>query len=267
MVGTGPWMLDSWEPNVKIDFVRNPNYFVPGLPYADSVESGSSKDPASRLASLAGRQERLRPGVSAWSCAGATRRWPAGASQGAAGMRVHVVHQRLHRLQDRQEPVQGRAGAAGASRWPATRRGARDQSPGPQGQWAPNPASRRRFDEWSIPIDQLTPEGRKLYEFSTAGGQELLAEAGHPNGFKTRWRRTPVGYGPDFDGLRAGHDQELEGGGHRRRPQAQGVRRVHLEHDLRQVRRTCSWPARGVGRPRHLLHRRSCPASRSTSGA
>src|SRR5206468_3143493 len=30
VVGTGPWMLERWEPNVKLVYTRNPNYFVPG---------------------------------------------------------------------------------------------------------------------------------------------------------------------------------------------------------------------------------------------
>jgi peptide/nickel transport system substrate-binding protein len=50
VVGTGPWMLERWEPNVKISYVRNPNYFLPGLPYADAVEVIIDKDPSSRLA-------------------------------------------------------------------------------------------------------------------------------------------------------------------------------------------------------------------------
>jgi ABC-type transport system substrate-binding protein len=52
--------------------------------------------------------------------------------------------------------------------------------------------------EWSIPIDQLGPEGRKLYEFSTAEAKRLLAEAGHPNGFKTEVEAPGTGYGPHF---------------------------------------------------------------------
>src|SRR5512134_2606528 len=34
VVGTGPWMLERWEPNVRMTFVRNPSYYMPGLPYA-----------------------------------------------------------------------------------------------------------------------------------------------------------------------------------------------------------------------------------------
>src|SRR5262245_32232794 len=33
VIGTGPWMLDSYRPNVGLTYVRNPNYFAQGLPY------------------------------------------------------------------------------------------------------------------------------------------------------------------------------------------------------------------------------------------
>ena len=58
VVGTGPWMLERWEPNVKLVYVRNPNYFVPGLPYADGVDMLIDKDPSSRLATwLSGKTD------------------------------------------------------------------------------------------------------------------------------------------------------------------------------------------------------------------
>jgi peptide/nickel transport system substrate-binding protein len=36
-VGTGPFMLKQWVPGQKIVFVRNPHYFLSGLPYLDGV--------------------------------------------------------------------------------------------------------------------------------------------------------------------------------------------------------------------------------------
>src|SRR5262245_61854069 len=57
-VGTGPWMLERYEPNVRSTWVRNPNYFISGLPYVDSVEVAIETDPASALAMwLAGRYD------------------------------------------------------------------------------------------------------------------------------------------------------------------------------------------------------------------
>src|SRR5262249_6404629 len=52
VVGTGPWMLDSYRPNVGLTFVRNPNYFVPGLPYIDRIDYLVDEDNASRMAAF-----------------------------------------------------------------------------------------------------------------------------------------------------------------------------------------------------------------------
>ena len=113
VVGTGPWMLERWEPNVRLVYVRNPNYFVPGLPYADGVEVVIDKDPSSRLATcLAGKLDfgpEYQQVVRRLDLATAKQRKP-----GLQTRRVHVVHQRRHRLQDRQAAVQRRPRPAGA---------------------------------------------------------------------------------------------------------------------------------------------------------
>src|SRR5437870_2310243 len=38
-IGTGPFMLKSWKPTLGWEMVRNPHYWVPGLPYLDSVRA------------------------------------------------------------------------------------------------------------------------------------------------------------------------------------------------------------------------------------
>lgn len=37
-VGTGPWMVDSWESSVRMKFSRNPDYYVKDVPYMDGME-------------------------------------------------------------------------------------------------------------------------------------------------------------------------------------------------------------------------------------
>src|SRR2546426_3486926 len=37
-IGTGPFLLERYEPNVKTVFKRNPDYFRTGQPYVDGVE-------------------------------------------------------------------------------------------------------------------------------------------------------------------------------------------------------------------------------------
>jgi peptide/nickel transport system substrate-binding protein len=95
-----------------------------------------------------------------------------------------------------QEPfkdVRVRRAMAMASNW----REALETNAWSQGHGSPNPAIPAALKEWSIPIDQLPPEGRMLYEHNTEGAKKLLAEAGHPRGFKAPVETT-AGYGPDY---------------------------------------------------------------------
>jgi len=197
VVGTGPWMLERWEPNVKLSYVRNPNYYFPGLPYADAVELLIDKDPASRLATwLAGKtdfgpeyQQAVR-----WLDAPIARQRKPGLqtaeytwfTSGATGFKLATppfgdirVRRALARASNLAEVFESLAFS--------------------QGRWTPNPAVPAAFADWSIPIDQLGPEGRKLYEFNTAEAKKLLAEAGLPNGFKTTVEAAATVYGPDYD--------------------------------------------------------------------
>ena len=197
VVGTGPWVLERWEPNVKLAYVRNPNYFVPGLPYADSVDVLIDKDPASRLATwLSGKTDfgpeyqqavrwldapvakQRKPGLQTaeytWFTSGAT-----GFKLANPPFNDLRVRRALSRASNLAELYEALAFS--------------------QGHWTPNPAVPAAFAEWSIPIDQLGPEGRKLYEFNSAEAKRLLAGAGHPNGFKTTVEVPGSVYGPDFD--------------------------------------------------------------------
>ena len=52
VIGTGPWMLDSYRPNVGATLVRNPGYFIPGLPHIERIEVTVDEDNASRMAAF-----------------------------------------------------------------------------------------------------------------------------------------------------------------------------------------------------------------------
>jgi peptide/nickel transport system substrate-binding protein len=197
VVGTGPWMLERWEPNVKLVYVRNPNYFVSGLPYADGVDMLIDKDPSSRLATwLSGKTDfgpeyqhavrwldaplarQRKPGLQT-----AEYTWLTSGSTGFKLANPPFGDLRVRRALGRATNVAEVFESLAFS----------------QGHWTPNPIVPAAFAEWSIPIDQLGPEGKKLYEFNTAEAKRLLAEAGHPNGFKTTVEAPAAVYGPDFD--------------------------------------------------------------------
>jgi peptide/nickel transport system substrate-binding protein len=200
VVGTGPWMLERWEPNVRLSYVRNPHYFVSGLPYADGVEVVIDKDPSSRLATwLAGKLDfapeyqqvvrRLDLNVAKQRKPGLQTVEYTWFTSGLIGLKIDKppfndvrVRRALSRAINMAEIFESNAFS--------------------QGHWTPNPAVPAAAAEWSIPIDQLGPEGRKLYEHSTAEAKRLLAEAGYPNGLKTETETPGTGYGPDFlDGV------------------------------------------------------------------
>jgi len=195
VIGTGPWMLERYDPNVKAVFVRHPNYFVQGLPYVDGVEVTIDRDPTSRFAGwLAGRYDfgpeyqqvvrRLDLDVAKQRKPGlltADYVWFTG---GYSAMKLDQepfkdvrVRRAMHRCLNWKETLETNAFS--------------------QGHGAPNPAVPAATVEWSIPIDQLTQEGRELYEYDPASAKKLLAQAGVASGFKVPLETTG-GYGPDY---------------------------------------------------------------------
>jgi len=199
MIGTGPWMLERYEPNVKLVFVRHPDYFVPGLPYADGVDVTVDPDPSSRLASwLSGKYDfgpEYQQVVRRVDLDVARRRKPG--LQTAEYVWFTGGYSSLKLDQEPFKDVRIRRAMGRAGNWKENL----EIDPYGQGHGAPNPAVPAAAAEWSIPIAQLPQEGRELYEHDVASARRLLGSAGYPNGFKTIVETTS-GYGPDFmDGV------------------------------------------------------------------
>ena len=183
-IGTGPWMLERYEPNVKLTFVRNPNYFVPGLPYADGVEVMVDADTGSRLASWLSGQYDFAPEydfvVRRLDLDLARRRKPGLQTAEFVWLVGGIAWMKLD-----QEPfkdIRVRRALAMAGDWKEIL----ETNAFSLGHGVPNPAVPAAFKDWSIPIDQLAPEGRKLYERNVGEAKRLLAEEGgrwlSPNG-------------------------------------------------------------------------------------
>lgn len=52
MNGTGPFMLDSFEPEVRYTLVKNPNFWIEGLPYLDTINQTPIPDDNARVSAL-----------------------------------------------------------------------------------------------------------------------------------------------------------------------------------------------------------------------
>jgi peptide/nickel transport system substrate-binding protein len=182
-VGTGPWMLDSYRPNVGYSYIRNPNYFVGGLPHIDRVEVAIDEDNASRIAAfLAGKYDL------GWEYQGVINRtdW--------LGLK-DTLKQRRPRLQTAEYPnavmnhIYMRTDKAPFSDVRVRR--ALSLAINRQeiieavyeGAAAMNPPVPAALKDWSVPFAQLG-EGAQFYKHDPARAKKLLAEAGYPNGFQ-----------------------------------------------------------------------------------
>jgi peptide/nickel transport system substrate-binding protein len=190
-IGTGPFLLEHFEPNVKTIFRRNPNYFRPGLPYVDGVEWLVVDDESTGLAMYRTGQLDMGPGL----------QWDVRQSDLELLKRSHP-HLRFQAMQ----------GNSTTTIWMRTDqppfndvrvRRAISQALDRQGiieavwmRGEPAPAVPRGLAEWSLSIDQLG-EGAKYYQYDPKESRRLLAEAGYAKGLKTTLATTS-GYGRDL---------------------------------------------------------------------
>jgi peptide/nickel transport system substrate-binding protein len=196
VVGTGPWVLERYDPGTKLVYVRHPNYFMSGLPHADGVDVTIESDPATAFANfiVAGGYD-LAPEygfiVRRVDLEVAKSKIPGLQMRDFTVMFGGISWMKLD--QDPFKDVRVRRAMAMSSNW----REVLETSSWSQGVGSPNPAIPAALKEWSIPIDQLPPEGRALYEHNPSGARKLLAEAGHAQGLKVPVETT-AGYGPDY---------------------------------------------------------------------
>src|SRR5262249_327327 len=176
VIGTGPWMLERYEPNVRLSFVRHPNYFQQGLPYVDAIESPIDTDPASKLAAWLGGQYDFAPEIhmtfQRTDLEGVQKRKPnlqmteftwLISTFGVPNLDVEPfkdirVRRAFHMAGNGKDAIQ--------------------VNPLGYGHGSPNPLVPSALKDWSIPIDQLPPEGRKLYQHDPEEAKRLLAQAG-----------------------------------------------------------------------------------------
>jgi peptide/nickel transport system substrate-binding protein len=184
VVGTGPWMLDSYRPNVGYTLLRNPNYFLPGLPHIDRIEVVVDEDNASRMAAfLAGKYDL------GWEFPGAINRtdWIQIKDQlkrrrptlQTAEFPSNVGSKILMRTDKAPfSDVRVRRAISHAVNRQAIIEGVNE------GAGVFNAAVPSALKDWALPVDQLG-EGSRYYKYDPAEARRLLAEAGYPRGFST----------------------------------------------------------------------------------
>jgi len=182
VIGTGPWMLDSYRPNVGLTYVRNPTYFVAGQPYIERVEATVDEDNASRMAAFLSGKYDL-----GWEFPGTINRvdWvqikdtlkPKRPKLQTVEFPSPVMsHISMRTDQKPFSDVRVRQAMSMA----IDRKALIDAVF--EGVGSMNPAVPAALREWSIPFDKLG-EGAKYYKHDPAEAKKLLAAAGYANGF------------------------------------------------------------------------------------
>ena len=192
VIGTGPWMLDSYRPNVGFTFVRHPSYFVSGQPYIDKVEAVVDEDNASRMAAFLSGKYDL-----GWENPGTINRvdWV---------QIKDVLKQRRPTLRTLESPsnvmshIYMRTDKAPfsdvrvrrAMSLAINRQAYIDNTF--EGVGAYNPPVPAALKEWAIPFDQLG-DGAQWYKHDPATAKKLLAEAGLAGGLSATLDFTTYG--------------------------------------------------------------------------
>jgi peptide/nickel transport system substrate-binding protein len=190
-IGTGPFVLERYEPNVKTVFRRHPDYFRQGQPFVDGVEWLVLEDDSTGLAMY--RTGQIDCGPWHW--------WSVRQQDVEALKKTHplllyqdflsTVSQAISMRTDMSPFADVRVRRAISH---AIDRQALIDAVWVKGE--PTPAVTRGLIGWSLPIEQLG-EGAKYYQYDPKEARRLLAEAGFPNGLKTQLTVT-AGFGRDL---------------------------------------------------------------------
>jgi peptide/nickel transport system substrate-binding protein len=190
-IGTGPFILEHYEPNVKVVFRRNPDYFRPGQPSVDGVEWLVIDDDSTGLAMYRTGQINCGPagfwGVRQQDLDALKQTHPSLIYQDFLLSATWAIWMRTD------QPPFNNVRVRRAMSHAIDRQGLID---GVWGRGEPTPAVARGIVEWSLSIDQLGG-GAKYYRYDPREARRLLAEAGFPQGFKTQLTTTS-GFGRDL---------------------------------------------------------------------
>lgn len=189
-IGTGPFVLTEFVPGSIISYVRNPNYWQtnpvgPGkgdqLPYVDSVKLMIILDESTYLAAF--RTGQIDIATLDWEMATEFLKRPELKHvefEEDTGLAICMrtdkkdspfadkrVRQALSMAIDRNRIVNEYFGGKGRFySWPV-----------------PNT---REYADAFVPLEQLPKSAQEVFQYQPEKAKQLLAEAGYPNGFKTK---------------------------------------------------------------------------------
>jgi peptide/nickel transport system substrate-binding protein len=190
-IGTGPFVLERYEPNVKAVFTRHPEYFRKDQPYVDGVEWLSIPDESTGLAMYRTGQIDCGPApgwaVRQQDLEALKKSHPHLHYLDMLSIVTQVIIMRTDQLPFNDVRVRRAISHA------IDRQGLIEAV---WGRGESTAAVGRGLVEWALSVDQLGA-GAKYYQYDPQEARRLLAAAGFPKGFKTQLTVT-TGLGRDL---------------------------------------------------------------------
>lgn len=193
-IGAGPFLLDEYKPGVSVTYSKNSKYWRPGLPYVDKVDIKIIRDVATQMAML--RSKKLD--YTYWQ---AQHPFILEARKTLQDYDVQVCpkpNPPIIGMRHDQKPfddVRVRRAVSMA----VDREGVLKSVYLGLGQQVSSTVS-GAYGQMFLAPDKLPPDAQQYLQYNPQAARKLLAEAGYPNGFKTRVWATPT-FGNVFMGM------------------------------------------------------------------
>lgn len=174
-IGTGPFVVKSFTPNVEFTLERNPDYFEKGLPYLDSIRGVILPDAATRIAAFrAGRVDLIQGDKAQWDAVRKT-------VPNLVVVKRREFHNALF-MNPKKKPFDDIRARQAVSLC-LDRQALIQFVVDGEGDLAGIPTLSAGF---SLPKEELA----KLYKRDVGRAKQLLAEAGHPQGISAKINAT-----------------------------------------------------------------------------
>ena len=194
VIGTGPFVLKSYQRGVRAVYERNPDYFMPGLPYLDTVHLEGVPEQNTRLSMLrAGKLELAHW----WGWLTPDEGNVLKKTNPELTVTKHVIVDMPHIWMRTDQPPFNDVRVRRAVSLAIDRHAWREALLSGEGclDAGPVPCA---MTEWKLPADKLPPAARKYLDgYDPVEAKRLLAEAGLGRGFTTpifHW----LGYAPPW---------------------------------------------------------------------
>lgn len=175
MIGSGPFVFESYQPDIAFSVKQNPSYFEHGLPYLDGVRYAIVADPNTQVAQFSGGNLDWVTQLTIHDRDAAKNNVPKLTSLAAVGGSDLKINLQLGDPNSIWQDIRLRRALSMALDRDALAKLLFDGK-GVPGFWVP-----AYFGKWSLGLDQLSAETAQYYKYDPQRAKQLLAEAGHPD--------------------------------------------------------------------------------------